>query len=97
MTAMPQETRSLHASWLPAVLLVAPLALFGEALISSTHHRPLGAATFASVALLCWAVAEVFCRRALNPNLSGRRAFARRVVWMVSGASALFVIIRALL
>lgn len=56
------------ASWLAAIMAAAPLALFGELLIQRTHHRPLGAVTFATFALLAWLVAEFVSRRILCPE-----------------------------
>lgn len=35
-----------------ALLLALPLSLLAEWLVSSTHHRPLGAATFGSAVVL---------------------------------------------
>ncbi len=97
MLSNKKDDRSLHASWLSAVLLLAPLALFGELLITKTHHRPLGAATFATAALVSWAVTEQLCRRVLDPEVSQSRARVRRGVWVVSGVTAVAVLVRALL
>lgn len=58
------------ASWLAAILVAAPLALFAELLIEKTHHRPLGAVTFASFALVAWFFAEFVSRRILFAGTS---------------------------
>ena len=73
---MPVAERALL---LGAALSSLPLALFGGVLKSTTHHRPLGGATFAVAALLvlaaCIGLAFRICR--------GRsaRASLRSSVW----------------
>lgn len=84
-----------ESSWLSAVLLFPVLSLFGELLIDKTHHRPLGAATFASVALLGWFCAEVFTRRALYPG-NALRAKARKWSWRVGLTLCALLLVRAL-
>lgn len=66
-----QETP--HFSLLGPVVLLAPLTLLGEWLITHTHHRPLGAATFASCAIILWLGFEIgirllFARRHERPE-----------------------------
>ena len=73
----------MRASWLSAALILAPLSLFGEWLIMHTHHRPLGAATFSSAAVLLWGLSEVVSRRLLNPQVCAKRARARSMVWAI--------------
>lgn len=70
----------VESSWLSAVLLLPALTLFGEILIAKTHHRPLAAATFASIAVVTWFCMEVFTRRALHPGVQ-QRALARKWAW----------------
>lgn len=86
----------ISPSWLSAMLLVAPLSLLGELLIAHTNHRPLGAATFATIATVLWAFAEIVSRRVLSAEVSARRAYARKAVWIVSLCACVLVLIRAL-
>ena len=89
-----RQPHRARANWLSAVLLFWPLALLAEVLIRYTHHRPLGAATFATLAVLLWILAEVTSRRLLDPKVCARRAQGRKVVWVMSGALSLIVFIR---
>ena len=62
-----------HFSLLGSVVLLAPLTILGEWLIAHTHHRPLGAATFASATIVLWVAFEVgsrllFARRRERPD-----------------------------
>lgn len=86
----------ISPSWLSAILLVAPLSVLGELLIAHTNHRPLGAATFATIAAVLWAFAEILSRRVLSPEISARRVRARKAVWIVSLCACTLVLIRAL-
>ncbi len=86
----------LSPSWLSAMLLVAPLSIFGEILLLKTHHRPLGAATFATVATLMWAASEIVSRRVLSPDASPRRAAARKWAWWISLSASCLVLLRSL-
>lgn len=72
----------------PAVLLglgfaFGPLALFGTLLVQRTHHRPLGAATYAvvaaAIALLAWAVANQ-ALVSIHSAFKNRRAFGWALV-----------------
>lgn len=78
-----------------ALLLSLPLGLLGEGLVTRTHHRPLGAATFASLALLALlAVAFVPARlRAASAPLAGH---AERALWALGALSLLLAAVRAL-
>lgn len=87
---------SARASWLSAIMLVGPLTLIAELLILKTHHRPLGAATFAVLSVISWGVAEVVSRRVLNPTISEARARARQIAWGLSIVLAVGVCARAL-
>jgi hypothetical protein len=87
---------SAHASWLSAVMLIAPLSLLGELLIAKTHHRPLGAATFATIAIVLWAFVEFVSRRLLDAEICSRRARARRWMWVASISWGALVVFRAL-
>jgi hypothetical protein len=76
-------------------LSAAPLAMLGSLLKSTTHHRPLGAATFAVLALgvvvFCVLVALSVGRVARRAPVDGRRG-----AWMVLGAAALASVAAAL-
>jgi hypothetical protein len=92
-----------RARYVAALLAALPLALFGELLVRRTHHRPLGAATFASAAVLGLALTWWF-----TSHLSGRvsadrspalvgRSVGRPVSRLVEGLAAvglLVVIVR---
>jgi hypothetical protein len=77
---------------LAALLLILPLALFGEVLVRRTHHRPLGAATYASVTvlafLLCWMLV------ARLPGASSPAAIGRRLTWALGGVGFLIAMSR---
>lgn len=94
----PEKTRlSGHASWLSAMLLFAPLSLFGEFLITRTHHRPLGAATWASAAILLWIFAEVTSRLHLDGTSGGAQARNRKIAWGLCGVVNSVVLVRVFL
>jgi len=82
-------------SWLSAALLFAPLSLLGEVILARTNHRPLGAVTFATVALLAWPFAELVTRRLFDAEVNGARA--RKWMWGVSCTLAAIVVGRALI
>ncbi|MCH2108337.1 MAG: hypothetical protein MK135_03340 [Polyangiaceae bacterium] len=90
-----KECSPPRASWLAAVTLFAPLSLFAEVLIRKTHHRPLGAMTFALVAVLSWVGAELLSRRGASV-VSPARARFRSLLWLIGGATSLLVLFRAL-
>lgn len=46
--------QSRTTDFLLGLCLLGPLSILGEVIILKTHHRPLGAATYASFALLSW-------------------------------------------
>ena len=78
---------------LSLLLSFAPLSLAAELLERTTHHRPLAAATFASLSVVVWLLAEIVVRRALSEDVSlsslaavatGREAGDRS--WLVRGA-----------
>lgn len=91
-----EKVAPLSPSWLSAMMLVAPLSLFGEVLFVSTNHRPLGAATFATVAVSLWAASEIVSRRVLNSEASPRRATARKWAWGLSLSATFGVLLRGL-
>lgn len=86
----------VRASWLSASLILPPLAILGELLIERTHHRPLGAATFATIAVILWMLAEIVSRRLLNGELSPSRGHARRIAWGVSLSLNTVILLRSL-
>ncbi len=57
-----ERARQIRVSLLGPLSILAPLALLGEWLIAHTHHRPLGAATFATFAVLVWMAFELTSR-----------------------------------
>lgn len=61
------RVRALHerATWLTVFLLLGPLSIFGELLARHTHLRPLGAVTFAFVAVVLFQVTHWTLRRAV--------------------------------
>jgi hypothetical protein len=73
---MPVGERALL---LGAALSALPLALFGGVLKSTTHHRPLGGATFAVAALLALAACIGLAFRICQVTSS--RASVRSSVW----------------
>jgi hypothetical protein len=74
--ALVRRARPLPlAAWCVPVgllLALAPLALFGRVLKAATHHRPLGAATFAVVAVVLVVGAIAYSARVIS-ELSARR------------------------
>ena len=94
-------TRSWRDRCLAAVLLTLPLSLFGEILVRRTHHRPLGAATFASVTivgfLLVWPLTGAL-RQRWTPRVGTWPVYKwiERVLWAL-GAVGLLVVIGRLI
>lgn len=84
-------------SWLVVVLLFGPASLVAEALIERTHHRPLGAATFASLLILLWVMVEIFTKHQLGTTLSAGRSRARKYAWVVGGLLSVIVLCRGFL
>jgi len=78
-------------------MLFAPLSLVAEILISRTHHRPLGAAVFATLAVVAWIFAEVTSRRSLDSGVCPVRARNRKIAWYTSGFFSLLVLGRGFL
>lgn len=78
-------------------MLFGPLSILAEYLIARTHHRPLGAATFATAAVLLWIFAETTSRRVLDPSFCNVRARNRKIAWGVSSAFTSVVLIRGFL
>jgi len=75
---------------LGVLLAAAPLVVFAELLERATHHRPLGAVTFAVVAALVVLASVAVAARLLSLSRSAARA--RRwwqVAWIGLGALAL--------
>ncbi len=68
-------------TWLSLTLTAAlvPLAVFAEWLVKTTHHRPLGAVTFAVFALALVCGAGLVARRLLAFDVA-RKSFAK---WLV--------------
>jgi len=51
-----------RVNWALGACLFGPAALLGQQLIDKTHHRPLGAATFASLVVVMWVLFEALTR-----------------------------------
>jgi hypothetical protein len=80
-------------------LAAAPLALLAEILKQNTHHRPLGAATFAVLALAIVVSAMLVAWRLLAFSRSGVTTVRRAVFWLTVAlalGSVGFVLVRAL-
>jgi hypothetical protein len=86
-TAAPPGAWS-RALTLGAGLALAPLAGFAYALQVATHHRPLGAATFALGALLVVALCVLLARSALQ-LAQERPRFSAALVYAMSAAGVL--------
>ncbi len=90
---------SFRTPLLGFALAATPLSLLAEGLMQRTHHRPLGAATFALLALATVAGAMLVAWRVLRFSESGG-ATARRVVFGLAVLVAVFslglVLVRAL-
>jgi hypothetical protein len=87
----------VRTSWLGAAMALPFLAMVGELLIERTHHRPLGAATFATVAVVVWLGAESLSRHTLDRSLGSARVKARRILWGVSLLLCMGVVLRSFL
>ncbi len=94
---LPRRPGPARASWLSAMMLFAPLALIAELLIARTHHRPLGAAVFATAAILLWIFAEVTSRRLLDASACSVRAKNRKWMWVLSSTLTAVVLFRGIL
>lgn len=55
-----------------ALILTYPLTLLGEWLVTHTHHRPLGAATFTTFAVVSLASGSLLAARFLGPTRTSR-------------------------
>lgn len=67
-----QQSRS--TDFLLALCLLGPLSVLAELLIVKTHHRPLGAATYASIALLSWMGVGLLVRTLVVGSRSAKEA-----------------------
>jgi len=86
---------SINASVDAAALVVlAPIALFASVLQTHTHHRALGAVTFAAGATFMVAVAFPITRKILREASAGGRFWRllRGTVWGVSCVSVAWVL-----
>ncbi len=94
---------------LSLLLAFGPLSLLAERLVGSTHHRPLGAVTFASFALVLWVILELYVRHGLSaenslatlaarerPRAGGSRALLGVSSWALGLASTGWCIFRAI-
>jgi len=80
---------AVRAAVWAALLAVLPLSLFGRLLSAGTHHRPLGAVTFAIVALGVLAASLlVALRLALPVGDRAEPSALQRVLWRLMQAAA---------
>lgn len=97
--AAPARSGSFRAVLIGAALAVVPVALLGGLLKTSTHHRPLGAATFGMLALLI-VLGSVFVGARFGAWAEGGETRVRRIAFGVAAALGLggvaFVLLRAL-
>jgi hypothetical protein len=92
-----QKELPTRTSLLGATIALPFLAVSGELLIERTHHRPLGAATFATMAVIVWLTAESLSCHTLDRTLSAERLQARRVIWGLSLLLSVGVLLRSFL
>ena len=97
--AAGRQARGLRAALFGFALAAAPLAMLGAGLKQGTHHRPLGAATFAVLALVTILFFVIIAWRVLRFTASGN-SLVRRGVFFVATFAALasmgVVVVRAL-
>ena len=97
--AAPARSSSFRAVLVGAALAVVPVALLGGILKTTTHHRPLGAATFGVLALVV-VLGSVFVGARLGARAEGDATPFRRVTFGAATAVGLagvaFVLFRAL-
>ncbi|HEX6274279.1 MAG TPA: hypothetical protein VFZ53_14660 [Polyangiaceae bacterium] len=100
LAAAPRgESQGLRAALYGFALAAAPLAVLANALKSGTNHRPLGAATYAVLALVMILLSVLLAWRLLRFAHAGSTIPSRAVrVLLTVGAlaSTAFVIVRAL-
>ena len=96
-SASIQRGDTLPLRVLPLVIGFPIVALMGEWVLTSTHHRPLGAVTFGALALGIFVGVQMLTRRVLVADTSRRRATLRLVVWAVGGAASAFALARSVL
>jgi hypothetical protein len=97
--ALGGEARRGRVALFGLLIAAAPLALLAQGLKQSTHHRPLGAATFAVFALVTIVGALVAAWRLLEFAGSGSTVARRAAFWLTVAAalaSVGFVLVRAL-
>jgi len=97
--ASRERARGLRVVLLGALLAGPPLAVLGQVLKTSTHHRPLGAATFGVLALVlvCFSLLLSYRFHAWAERGEGRwRRACLGVVALVALAATGLVLVRAL-
>jgi hypothetical protein len=87
----------LLAQGLVVVVLFGPLSLLAETLMVRTHHRPLGAATFATVLVLMWAAVDMLASRQLDPHRGAIQVKMRKFTWVSGGLFSVIVLCRGFL
>lgn len=81
---------------LAALMLTLPLGLLAEVLVLRTHHRPLGAATLASVAVIAFVLGSLLVFRVRTRWASGSVRSAG-LLWALGVASLAGTLVRAYL
>jgi hypothetical protein len=87
--ALRSGPRSVRALPLALLLALPPLSVFGQVLHRSTHHRPLGAATFAVVGAALLLGLVVVTTRLLGGTRLARRALVVAVALALAAELAL--------
>lgn len=75
-----------------AALAALPTAIFGVGIISTTHHRALGAVTFAVAAVVLWAFAMAISARLGHPSSDSGKAWLLYVGVATSLGSLMLVL-----
>jgi hypothetical protein len=100
LRAARAEPKSLQSAALGAILAAPMLVVFGGVLKTSTHHRPLGAVTFAFIACVVLSAATVVAARGLSMSRTAASMRVRRAVQIMlvigAGASSLVALLFAL-
>ena len=84
-------TGALYSALTALGLSALPLALFAAKLEEATHHRPLGAVTFACVALLLVLLSAGFALRVVSWTHTQARGFTTALAFAALSGPALLV------
>jgi heme A synthase len=72
-----------RVNWALGACLFGPATLLGQQLIDKTHHRPLGAATFASLVVLMWLLFEGLTRVSIFRRDKSKETTRRAERWLL--------------